>query len=220
MSIELKRLGDLAPTEISEDKPGTRDDFGVSESRTTPRREAEHGDTDLIALVVRAQRGELHSQSELVRRYRARISGFIRPMLGSRELVEDLGQVIFIKMFRRLQNLRDPAVFESWLFTLARNAVLDHLRRARSRPVMVADDVALARHPDDSSGDRTAEIRESLAVATRHFDHRTRNLLEQIISGVSYGEIAARERVSIGAIKLRIHRVRVHLRESWPSRVV
>jgi RNA polymerase sigma-70 factor (ECF subfamily) len=65
------------------------------------------------------------AQSDLVRRYQSRIAGYVRPMLSAGDGVDDVVQNVFVKMVRRLGALRDPAVFESWLFTLARNTALD-----------------------------------------------------------------------------------------------
>jgi RNA polymerase sigma-70 factor (ECF subfamily) len=174
----------------------------------------------LYALVVQARQGDFRSQSELVLRYRSRVAGFVRPMIACKENIDDIVQVVFIKMARRMKNLRDPLVFESWLFTLARRTVLDQIRQDRCRPVMLTDELLLAHHPDTSDHERCAEIREALAVATREFDLRTRRLLEHVINGVSYGEIAAREHASVGAIKLRVHRVRLKLREALNLREV
>jgi DNA-directed RNA polymerase specialized sigma24 family protein len=95
---------------------------------------------ELVGLVVRAQRSEMAAQSELVRRYTVRLSAFVRPILFQPSAVEDVVQMVFIKMVRRLTLLRDPAVFESWLFRLARNTAVDFLRRRRCRPTMVSDE--------------------------------------------------------------------------------
>ncbi|MBI4622479.1 MAG: hypothetical protein HY736_04555 [Verrucomicrobia bacterium] len=91
---------------------------------------------ELLAIVLRAQSGDLNAQSELVRRYTARVSGFVRPIISQPSAVEDVAQMVFIKMVRRLGLLRDPMTFESWLFTLARNAALDYIRRAAAKIMM------------------------------------------------------------------------------------
>ena len=57
---------------------------------------------ELTGVVVRAQRGEMAAQSELVRRYTVRISAFVRPILLQPSSVEDVVQMVFIKMVRRL----------------------------------------------------------------------------------------------------------------------
>src|SRR5690349_18844998 len=76
--------------------------------------------SEIISLVQRANRGDDTAQAELVNRYTRRISGFIRTIIRQPDAIEDVTQMVFIKMFRRLGRLRDAAVFESWLFTLAR----------------------------------------------------------------------------------------------------
>ena len=99
---------------------------------------------ELLALVQRAQAGDLAAQSDLVRSYDRRISGFVRSFIRQRDGIEDVVQMVFIKMVQRLTRLREPAVFESWLFTLARNTALDFLRRCRCRPVTVELDAGLS----------------------------------------------------------------------------
>src|SRR5262245_30713028 len=70
----------------------------------------------LIEVVRRAEAEDPAAQSELVRRYTRRVSGFVRGIIRQPDAIEDVTQMVFIKMFRRLGRLRDPAVFESWLF--------------------------------------------------------------------------------------------------------
>src|SRR6185436_12574829 len=89
---------------------------------------------ELIDLVQRAAGTDSAAQAELVRRYTRRIGGFVRAIIRQPDAVEDVTQMVFIKMFRRLARLRDPAVFESWLFTMARNTALDFIRRRQCRP--------------------------------------------------------------------------------------
>src|SRR3954468_5381312 len=105
----------------------------TASSEETAPRTANHDKLVLIALVQRANRGDGAAQAELVNRYTRRIAGFIRGIIRQPDAVEDVTQMVFIKMFRRLGRLRDPAVFESWLFTLARNTGLDFIRRRSCR---------------------------------------------------------------------------------------
>ena len=116
----------------------------------------------MLALVRRAQDGDLVAQSDLVRRYTARISGFVRPIITQPSAVEDVVQMVFIKMARSLRLLRDPGMFESWLFSLSRNAALDFIRRRNCRPVMVADEGEFRAMPDASSPQTLTEIMEAL----------------------------------------------------------
>ena len=171
-------------------------------------------DPEVLALVRRARTGDSLAQTELIRRYRARLSGFLRPRVNLTHEVEDLLQAVWIKMVRRIRSLREPERFETWVFTLARNAALDHMRRARCRPVGTADESVLFGLPDEHRPERYREIAEALEVALRPFGPRERRMVRQLIDGESYGAIAAREGISLNALKVRIHRLRLVLRVS------
>ncbi len=122
---------------------------------------------ELIALIVRAQAGDLPAQSDLIRRYMVRLAGFGRPMVRQTQTVEDLVQTVSIRMVRRLRNLRDPALFEPWLFTMARNAARDHFRRVKCQPSTVSDDLLLVNLPSTHDSDSTRELLEAVERVAR-----------------------------------------------------
>ena len=97
----------------------------------------------LLIIVRRAKDGDMAAQSELIMRYRNRLAAFVRPMLDQPDMVEDVVQMVMIKLCRQISRLREPITFEPWLFTLARNAALDFRRRLRCRPSSVAGDELL-----------------------------------------------------------------------------
>ena len=169
---------------------------------------------ELIALVRRVEAGDHAAQSELVRRYTRRIAGFVRTIIHQPDAIEDVTQMVFIKMFRRLGRLRDPAVFESWLFTLARNTGLDFLRRRSCRPSTVALDDTVYQIADPSSSTATTEILAALDRALTRLSDVDRGLVTQFVAGDSYGEIAQRAGLSLATVKVRLHRVRPFLR-AW-----
>ena len=175
-------------------------------------REPAGPDPELLRIVARARVGDAAAHAEIVRRYRVRLAGFLRPRVALPHDVEDLLQTVWIKMVRRIRGLRDPERFETWLFTLARNSALDHRRRARCRPVACEDESVLIALPDERQPMRREEIMEELEVALRQFGSRERRVLRQLIDGESYGAIAAREGISLNALKVRVHRLRVVLR--------
>lgn len=175
---------------------------------------ADHERAELTALVTRAQANDMAAQSELVRRYTVRLSAFVRPIIFQPSMVEDVVQMVFIKMVRRLTLLRDPAVFESWLFKMARNTAVDFLRRRRCRPITVADEQELVQVPDTSSARPVEEIMEALSIALTRLSPKDRNLVTMIVEGNSYRTVAAREGLTVGAVKVRLNRVRPFLRTS------
>jgi len=170
--------------------------------------------SELIDLIRRAEMGEPLAQADLVNRYSRRIAGFVRGIIRQTDAVEDVTQMVFIKMFRRLSRLRDPLVFESWLFTLARNTSLDFIRRRNCRPNTVPLDEQFDRIEDPSTASATGEILAALDRALTRLSPIDRSLVTQFVAGESYGDIAARAGLSLATVKVRLHRVRPFLR-TW-----
>ncbi len=171
-------------------------------------------ETDLQCLIVRARRGDVDAQGKIIRLYERRVAGFVRPIVRDEETVKDVMQTVAIKLVRRFSSLRDPARFEYWLFSMARNTALDQLRRSRCRPVLVRDESELFERETVATDDRSWEIHEALRIAVRDCDAISRRVLDRLIEGDSYAQISRREGLTIGAIKLRLHRLRLQLRQS------
>lgn len=192
-----------------------------SSSAVLPTREDESMTPDarqekaaLIELIHRADAGDPAAQTDLMRRYTRRVAGFVRGIIRQPDAVEDVTQMVFIKMFRRLSRLRDPAVFESWLFTLARNTSLDFIRRRNCRPNTIAIDEAVNQIADPSGIDATAEILAALDRALTRLNPVDRTLVTQFVAGESYGSIAEQSGLTLATVKVRLHRVRPFLRMS------
>jgi RNA polymerase sigma-70 factor, ECF subfamily len=85
----------------------------------------------LTDLVRQAQQGREPAQRSLILAYQNRVAGFIYTITGKSDSVDDLTQTVFIKMIRALPQLDQVSQFEAWLFRLAKNTCIDHLRRAK-----------------------------------------------------------------------------------------
>lgn len=168
----------------------------------------------LVSLVRRAHRGDHGAQAELVQRYTRRVAGFVRTIIRQMDAEEDVTQMVFIKMFRQLGRLRDPGVFESWLFTLARNTALDFIRRRSCRPATIAIDETVHQIADPAGASGTGEILAALDRALARLSPIDRSLVTQFVAGETYSDIAARTGLSLATVKVRLHRVRPFLR-SW-----
>lgn len=167
---------------------------------------------DFHGVVVRAREGDLAAQSELIHRYSRRVSGLLRGILRDRTVIEDVAQAVWIKVVQSLPSLRNPAIFEAWLFTTARNAALDHLRRARCRPVADCDEQVLDVLPADCGDDFDFDLLEVVEAKTRCWKQSNRRILHDLVVGTDYREIASREQLRLGTVKLRVHRIRKLLR--------
>ena len=184
----------------------------ADEAPDTPASRAAAAKAELAVLVARAAAGQPAAQSELMQRYLRRIAGFVRTIVRQPDAVDDVTQVVFIKMFRRLGRLRDAGAFESWLFMLARNTALDWLRRQRRRPATVSIDDEVLEIPDTRQQCATGEIMDALQGALVQLTPQTRTLITMFVQGHSYRTLADREGITLGAVKARLHRARPLLR--------
>jgi RNA polymerase sigma-70 factor (ECF subfamily) len=137
-------------------------------------------------------------------------------MIGRSDVVEDLTQLVFIKMVRALDRLQAPAQFESWLFRLARNTCIDHLRRQKLRRIFVPfapehEDVA------EPAGAVDTEELDALRHALAQIRPQDRALLALVQEGRSHAEIAETLNSSVAAVKARLHRAREQLRQHYQS---
>ena len=155
---------DFTPAEGTPRKAGSSTDTAASDQARS----------ELLEIVRRARAGQADAQAELMRRYSRRLAGFVRGIIRQPDAVEDVVQVAFIKMFRRLSRLRDPAVFESWLFTLARNSALDFIRRRNCRPVTVGIDEQVNQVADPRNENAVPEILAALERASARLNPRPR----------------------------------------------
>ncbi|HMF58053.1 MAG TPA: sigma-70 family RNA polymerase sigma factor, partial [Pyrinomonadaceae bacterium] len=80
-------------------------------------------------LVMRAVAGREDGFEELVRRYQRPIASYIYRMVGNYESALDLTQEVFIKVYNSLARYRSEFKFSTWIYKIAHNAAVDHLRR-------------------------------------------------------------------------------------------
>src|SRR5215475_23847 len=96
---------------------------------------ASEGGLDDGELVRRILAGEDALFETLVRRYQVRVVSHVTRMVGSRDDALDLSQEIFLKVFQALDRFNPAYKFSTWLFRIAGNAAIDHLRKRRPRTV-------------------------------------------------------------------------------------
>ncbi|HEV7669831.1 MAG TPA: sigma-70 family RNA polymerase sigma factor [Thermoanaerobaculia bacterium] len=179
-------------------------------------------DADLAA---RALTGSERAFHDLVRRYERPIFSLIVRMIHDATVAEDIAQETFLKAYRRLDTYDPTRKFSSWLFKIAHNATLDHLRRPS------LDTLPLEAHGDDEAGfaavlaDEKTESPEAGVGRydlARALDRGLRGLradysevlLLRFRQGLSYQEIAEVTGQPLGTVKTNIHRARKELAAS------
>ena len=130
----------------------------------------------------------------------------LRLVGNDRVHAEDVAQETFLRAWRHRTVLESPpAAVRSWLFTVARNIVIDDWRSRRVRPETLVSDVPEQRRAEDEATDQLL-LSWVVAEALTHLstDHRT-VLLECYYRGRAVSEVAQSLGVPVGTVKSRTH---------------
>ena len=181
-------------------------------------------DQEIVAL---ARGGEEAAYRELVRRYERPLFSLLYRMVRDRELAEDLAQETFVKALNAIESYRPEYKFSSWIFKIANNDAIDHLRR-RELDTLSLEGSPHAETPEAIEatalqiGNRQespldeVEARElggeiEAAIAKLRPEYRSCILLRHV-EGRAYEEIADILGLPLGTVKTYIHRARNELR--------
>jgi RNA polymerase sigma-70 factor (ECF subfamily) len=180
-------------------------------------------------VVLMARAGREAAYRELIRRYERPIFALLFRMVRDRELAEDLSQETFIKALNAIESYRPEFKFSSWIFKIANNAAIDHLRR-RELDTLSLDGSPHAETPEamqatalqigarQESPLDTVEAKElggaiEIAIGRLRPEYRSCILLRHV-EGRAYEEIAEMLDLPLGTVKTYIHRARNELRQA------
>ncbi|MBI4722282.1 MAG: sigma-70 family RNA polymerase sigma factor [Candidatus Stahlbacteria bacterium] len=169
-------------------------------------------------LVKRAKSGDFHSFDELVSRYETKVYNLAYRMLGSQDDAKDILQETFISAFKALNNFREKASFSTWIYRIATNACLMKFRTKEPRVISIDKEPLVAETIDWSESLSDTLDREELkkvldkAISSLPKTHRVVFVLRDI-EGLSSSEASKVLNISIAAVKSRLHRARLYLRE-------
>jgi RNA polymerase sigma-70 factor (ECF subfamily) len=178
----------------------------------------------LEALVRRCQQtlpDDTRAFEQLVALYKDRIFATAYRIMDHRQEAEDQTQEIFVKVYRHIRRLDDPATFNSWIYRIAANTCYDALTQQRRRPatqplapIMPDGDeeprYADERIPTPEEAALRRELRRCLEAALAELDTIGRTaLVLRDIEDRSYQEIADALAIGLSAVKMRVHRTRL-----------
>ena len=182
---------------------------------TSPERQQE-ADTD-FSIVKRVQAGDVAAFDQLILKYRERVFGVIYNMTANREDTSDLTQDSFIKAFQSINRFQGHCSFFTWLYKIAVNTSLSHLRKNRLRSFFSLEKIQedgtnaqlLEQLTDKNGADRDTYLRElqqklNEAMQKLSIPHRTVITLFEI-DGLSHSEIAEVMGCSEGTVRSRLH---------------
>ncbi len=176
-------------------------------------------------LMLRVRKGDRQAFAELVDKYKQPLLNYIARTIQDPVEAEDLAQMVFVQVYKAAHRYRPQARFAPWLFSIARNACLNELRRRARHPAASLEDVHPAdeeaaprplpdpQTPPPSQQVLRAELEAKVAEALRDLpeNQRTAILLYQQ-QQMSYEEIAEAMGCSLVAVKSLIFRGRETLK--------
>ena len=179
---------------------------------------------DLIVLCQADSQPDRLAFAELLRRYQSHLNRLFYHLAPDWQERADLTQEVWIRVYRNINRLQDPAKFRGWLSRIATNLFYDELRkRKRVSPPLSLD---APRYLED--GNMSWELPDNAPspsddLATREFYEHLQTAIAQLpetfrttivlreIEGLAYEEIADITGVSLGTVKSRIARARLKL---------
>ncbi len=175
-------------------------------------------DDRLIALV---RRGNHHAFEALVARYQARLLAFCRHMLSSKEDAEDVLQEVFAAAFNAILADERAINVRPWLYRIARNRSLNHLRRTQAVGVDSMD-IHLSEHGQTTADKvhRREDFRLLIADVQELPETQRTALLLREIDALSYDQIAEAMETTVPSVKSLLVRARVSLAEAAEARLL
>jgi RNA polymerase sigma-70 factor, ECF subfamily len=161
-------------------------------------------------LVAQVRQGHLGAYEPLVNRHQRVLYRHARGMGLDHDTSIDVVQDAFVKAYMRLDDCHDAVHFRAWVFRIARNLCLDHLKNVRRLSVPMSQVEGIDDIPDGGSvSDLDRTMREALLrlpVALREA------FLLKHDADYTYDEVATLTGASPSAVKMRVHRARESLR--------
>ena len=185
----------------------------LSDSSTERTAEVKH---DLM-LVERVKRGEIGAFDILVKKYRERLFAVVYNLTSNREEAADLTQDAFIKAFRSIHKFKGKSAFFTWLYKIAVNTTLNHLKKNKLRSFFSFEKMdeegysseVLEKLTSNVKADKAVllnELQEKLneALQCLSIKHRTIVVLHEI-EGLSHREIGEVVGCGEGTVRSRLH---------------
>lgn len=173
-------------------------------------------------VIARFQGGDLTAFDVIVARYKQPLIQYVIQFVGETSDAEDIVQDTFVKIFRRKQAYRSIAKFSTWLYTVAGNFAKSELRkRKRQAQQSISSltendpyfEVMETRAAADEMTDRQFK-KDILRKAIQRLPKRFQDVIRlREIEHLSYDEIAARTKLSLGTVKSRVNRARLRLQK-------
>lgn len=172
-------------------------------------------------LMRRCALGEETAFEEIVRRYQQPIVDYLCRLVGSSSRAEELGQEVFLRVYRHRDSYTRTAGFSTWCYTIATNLARDERRARKRRPPGAGSEPLEGLPATGMEPSAPLEVRELGDLVRRALDqipeHYREALTLRDLQGCSYQEIAQVLEMEIGTVKSRINRARLAFKDSFAA---
>jgi len=178
-------------------------------------------------LVKKSQKGDYPSFEGLVKRYEKKIYNLAYRIMGNKEDASDVLQETFLQAFKKLAGFKGEAKFSTWVYRIAVNICLMRKRKRKKMEIVSLDVPILTKKEDEIKRElrddwsesplatlENKEVKKTLSEAIDLLpeEYRTVFLLRGL-NGMSNEEVAEVLKISLPAVKSRLHRARLFLRD-------
>ena len=171
---------------------------------SSPERRLE-ADEDL-AIVSKIQAGDVDAFDTLILKYRERVYSVIYNLTSNREDASDLTQDSFIKAFQSINRFKAKSSFFTWLYRIALNTTLTHLRKNKLRRFLSFEKMADEDHTAGFIENMTTESDSDKAALMNELQEKLRTVITFFeIDGLTHKEIADITGTTIGTVRSRLH---------------
>lgn len=169
-----------------------------------------------LSAVRRVKNGDTEAFSILVEKYHRSLLTFIYRLMGDVDSVEDIGQEVFLNVYRSLKDFDETRgiPFSAWLFIAAKNRCISELRTRNGK-----ENVSIAVIAELAAGGRTAEEsllaeekQRALQSSLEQLPEPYRSTIFRSLLGDSLDEIAVQDGISLGTVKSRLSRAKDKMR--------
>ena len=157
--------------------------------------------------------------SVLYARHAGAVLAFLKARLN-REDAEDVSQMVWCKVHQQITQF-DGRHFRGWLFSIARNELIDHQRKYKRKPTSLNDLVELHDPIDEGSGmsEQLEEHKQAMRHCLEKLDPPFREAVQARLANESYDEISARTGIAQNTLMSRFGRAKAQLRECMERRL-
>ena len=176
---------------------------------------------DEEALVRRARQGDKEAFAQLYEGHFDRIYRYVALKIRDRTEVEDMTQQVFIRAYESISSYKMQGYpFSAWLFRIAHNQIVDHIRRETKKPMVLLDETLPIAGDTDLEAEVTQKMEmEKVVEAARKLTKSQREVISlRFAGGLSIAEVAATMGKSEGAIKALQHSAILALRKTLTVR--